>query len=340
MHIAIEAVGIKQGGGVVVLNAIIDALVADPRIDRVTVFCSPADRFDAPRAEGQNVIWRERALEDRSYVARLAWLQRGFSHVAERLGADVALMLSAIGHTEIPRVHYVQQSLYFEEAVRRSMPRGQRTKYRALSALAHRSAKSADRIVVQTEWMRRNVARFWGEPAVVAPPSPPPCKAPLPTQNQIVWVGHDLVYKRRIDAERAALALDRDGIQTLFAISGETAWGRDRLEQTIRSSIALLSTSMTESYSLSLVEAMAWSCPIICVDRPYARDLCDNAALFYEPGDIASIVSWVNELRLSEPTEKNTLRESLIARGQSRAESLRDRDGESIVVDTLCEVAR
>tara|TARA_R100000049_G_C1955462_1_gene109149 strand:- start:416 stop:1069 length:654 start_codon:yes stop_codon:yes gene_type:complete len=61
---------------------------------------------------------------------------------------------------------------------------------------------------------------------------------------------------------------------------------------------ALIFPSLAESYGLPLVEAMWVGLPILCADRPYARELCGSDAIYFNPMDPASAEAAVGELHL------------------------------------------
>jgi hypothetical protein len=50
LHLAIEAVGAKHGGGAVVLGDVLRAAIRSDDIERITIFCSPPEvrKFDMP----------------------------------------------------------------------------------------------------------------------------------------------------------------------------------------------------------------------------------------------------------------------------------------------------
>ncbi|MDO9268586.1 MAG: glycosyltransferase [Methylobacter sp.] len=52
---------------------------------------------------------------------------------------------------------------------------------------------------------------------------------------------------------------------------------------------ALLFLSLSESFGFPLVEAMWIGLPIICPDLPYARTLCGNQAIYFNPEDVNSL---------------------------------------------------
>jgi len=67
----------------------------------------------------------------------------------------------------------------------------------------------------------------------------------------------------------------------------------DEVDYALRSSNLMIFPSLVESFGLGLVEAMAAGCPIAAADLPYAHDVCDNAALYFDPNDSESIMNTV-----------------------------------------------
>ncbi len=58
----------------------------------------------------------------------------------------------------------------------------------------------------------------------------------------------------------------------------------------------LIFLSTDESFGFPLIEAMFVGIPIVCPDLPYARSLCGNEAIYFDPGSIDSLEVAVNEL--------------------------------------------
>jgi glycosyltransferase involved in cell wall biosynthesis len=54
--------------------------------------------------------------------------------------------------------------------------------------------------------------------------------------------------------------------------------------------------SLSESLGFPLVEAMWIGLPIICPDLPYARVLCGDEAIYFDPEKISSLQAAVLEL--------------------------------------------
>lgn len=61
---------------------------------------------------------------------------------------------------------------------------------------------------------------------------------------------------------------------------------------------ALLFLSKDESYGFPLVEAMFIGLPIICPDLPYARILCHDEAIYFDPNSISSLEVAIHVLKL------------------------------------------
>lgn len=58
--------------------------------------------------------------------------------------------------------------------------------------------------------------------------------------------------------------------------------------------VVFLSTK--ESLGFPLIEAMYLGLPIVCPDLPYARALCTNGAIYFDPASIQSLKNAVSEL--------------------------------------------
>lgn len=70
----------------------------------------------------------------------------------------------------------------------------------------------------------------------------------------------------------------------------------DEILKIYRTTDALLFLSLSESFGFPLVEAMWVGLPVICPDRPYARALCNDQAIYFDPLDAGSLHAAVTEL--------------------------------------------
>jgi glycosyltransferase involved in cell wall biosynthesis len=61
------------------------------------------------------------------------------------------------------------------------------------------------------------------------------------------------------------------------------------LPEVYRNADALIHPTLLESYSRTYLEAMHFGLPILTSDRDFARHLCGEAALYFDPLDAASV---------------------------------------------------
>jgi len=67
--------------------------------------------------------------------------------------------------------------------------------------------------------------------------------------------------------------------------------GRGELREAYELATALIMPSLVETVGLPMLEAMNLGTPVLAADRPYAHDICEDAALFFDPfdsGDLAN----------------------------------------------------
>lgn len=70
----------------------------------------------------------------------------------------------------------------------------------------------------------------------------------------------------------------------------------DAVINAYRTADALLFLSLSESFGFPLVEAMWIGLPVICPDLPYARALCGEQAIYFDPHNVFSLHTAIVEL--------------------------------------------
>jgi glycosyltransferase involved in cell wall biosynthesis len=72
----------------------------------------------------------------------------------------------------------------------------------------------------------------------------------------------------------------------------------------------LVMPSLHETIGLPMPEAMSAGTPVVAADRPYAHDVCEDAALFFDPQSSSDLIE-----KLSMVLEDSRLRATLQERG-------------------------
>ena len=209
-------------------------------------------------------------------------------------------------------------------------PSSESMKLRAMRALFRATCRSVDRFIVQTEVMKTALASRFGiapdrirvipQPAPAwIPPRPASSVSAAPTGGlRLLYPARAYPHKnhRLLSAPQAAAlddVIDRLVLTVPAAMNPNPrrSWIEcvgeleppammDRYE----ACDALLFLSLSESYGLPLVEAMLLRKRIVCADLPYARSLCGDGAIYFDPTSFASLDAAIRRLaavRVSGP---------------------------------------
>lgn len=190
-------------------------------------------------------------------------------------------------------------------------------KYAVSRALFRHNVKHASAVIVQTEAMRAALASTYpdvgGKLHVV----------PFPVPE---WVLHARATRRGRAAGAQGVGLDlvypaRDyphkNHRLLSGVTAPERWGVGRLTLTVPAAAnpnpsvpwlrcagelapgdvlalyaradGLVFLSLAESFGFPLVEAMWIGLPIVCPELPYARSLCGDEAVYFDPRDVTSL---------------------------------------------------
>lgn len=327
MRVAVEAVGNRCGGGLCVLLRTVAALSRDPRIARLDVFCSPRAQLAEPLPELGNVRWHEGP----DHVAlRVGWYERGFAGACRRAEADVALCLNAMGRAQIPTVSVVQQALALAPQ-RKAVSLAHAARLRVIRSLLLSGCRASRAVVVQTHWMGEAVHEQLRVQPRVLPLGLIAHQGGLANRPAlVVAMGGSLPYKNGPVVKRA-LQRVRSADCTLI---GEPPRPFAEVEAALQRARVTLVGSRIESFGLPLVEAFAFDSAVVAADRPYARDVCDNAALYFEASNPVAAACRVEEL-----LHDDDLRADFVARGRRQLQRLWAKRPYERLVDLLEEHA-
>lgn len=311
MHLAIDAIGAKTGGAAMILHSILEAALEDSRISRVTLFCSPLKslRFELPYS-AKLVILEQSWPESNRFIYPI-WYKILLERQCRKIEADIVYCLSNVGHIrDRPYIVLQQQALFFSPEGLARVSRNSKYKLVALRLLAKHSCLHAARVIVQTETMARSVANSFGVPRDRLAIIPTPVRLPNPShlqspnllftsspdQHQFLSVGHVSGYKmlptmidgwavvhkvfpeaRLLLAGANKVRCEPPGVRVLGFLD------RNQLSIACHSSSVMVSASLAESFGIPLFEAMSIGKPILVADRPYARNIVQDAGLYFDP---------------------------------------------------------
>jgi glycosyltransferase involved in cell wall biosynthesis len=366
MHLAIDAIGAKYGGAATELLDILAAVVAEPRLTKITVFCSPRDKrlFEMPRSD--KLIETPKPCIDQNYALRLLWYEWLLGQECSRIGADLLFISANFGRARqgTDYVTYVQQSLPFSAEAMRSLPSTrERIKNRIRAWQMYRSCRNASRVVCQSSVMKGCLTDTFGlDPAQVTtvyttprelfyePERAAASKGTLQvnTSWRLLYVGADNPYKKletvirgfellRTSYPVAELALTLPHDHDYSAIPGVRCLGYlmdAQLAAVYVSADALILPSLVESGPQPPLEAMSLGTPVMVADRPYAHDICEDAAVFFDPNSPEDFAEKAVCLLNDEK-----LRQKLVAKGLALVERRRAAEPYKQIVQILLDTA-
>lgn len=295
----IDALGNTTGGGLVVLRQTLEALLPTRR---VIVCHSPGVSLP----DDPNLIARSVSLAQ-PLPGRLAWALGGVGASLQLASAGQLLSLNGVGLFEgaCPQVVLIQQPLLYDLEGLAMMPPAFVARMAVLRALTIATCRRARAIIVQTEQVAASVVKHLGLPQEklhVLSPTLPALAPTLPRASHdhaptLLYVGHHAPYKNTAILPKLMAALWAKLPQARLMFTGQPPWRRGlhdarlialgqlphaQLLGVMRSASALVMPSVSETVGLPLLEAMSLGLPIIAAERPYAREICADAA-FYAP---------------------------------------------------------
>jgi glycosyltransferase involved in cell wall biosynthesis len=350
LHLAIDAIGVKHSGGATVLLDVLSAAINDTRFREVSVFCSPrADRrFDI--SIGSKIREIECGLAEKNRLYRLWWLENRLPSEVRRCGANVLLCMGGIGSAggQLPHVTFIQQSLPFFSKVLAGIGPFERLRMNVILRAMNKSCQSSWQVIVQTPTMLRRIAETFRIPptriTVVLPvvndlPKPVTLSDRLAVMRdakaglRLLYVGNQSSYKNvnflvsAMSSLRVLLpdlrlfltwppdhpARRAEGVVGLGYLHGA------ELREAYELATALIMPSFVETVGLPMLEAMNVGTPVLAANRPYAHDVSEDAALFFDPVDVSDLTSKVSALLSDKCVRENLVRKGrdLLRRRQS-----------------------
>ncbi len=133
-------------------------------------------------------------------------------------------------------------------------------------------------------------------------------------------IAHLLPHRLLIVGESQGLRTVDSSLAAQIAASGDRVQFLGRLEDTelrrcVANADAMVFPSLYEGFGLPPLEAMAARCPVLCSTAGALREVCDDAAVYFDPRDGASL----RQALLSHTATQPAVRAERVARGIARA---------------------
>jgi glycosyltransferase involved in cell wall biosynthesis len=161
VHVAIDAIGIKNFGGA---SLLCDLIVHLPKVRPdwtwdLFVFARPDREFELP-----NVSCNVTVHECRNYagpIPRLRWVYGGFAQTTSRVGADVALAFANLGiQADVPLVAYCHQPLAVLPLSGMRLSARDRLRLKVLGTVLRKTVRTSSAVIVQTDAMKEGIIRM------------------------------------------------------------------------------------------------------------------------------------------------------------------------------------
>lgn len=254
-----------------------------------------------------------------------AWTRYGLPRAARLARADVLHhpLPAHSARASCPQVVTVHD-VAFEHQPDRFDPA-----WRAVARREHRAAVArADALVCPSQATARDAALLLGAPAerTVVAPHGPGQRLPLgqaAERRHFLYLGSDEPRKEvgsLLDAHAALeegpnLVLAGEAAQRAGAphTKGEPDPSPKQVADLLAGALALVHPAPLEGFGLTLLEAMAAGVPVVAIRSPSSEEVCGDAALLVEPGELQDALRRV--------AQDEQLRARLSAAGRERAAS-------------------
>jgi glycosyltransferase involved in cell wall biosynthesis len=241
----------------------------------------------------------------------------------EKADAYLSLQNTSLYKGLVPQFVLIQQSLHFAELKFWQIELKNIIKYRFLMDLFTRvSINNYSGLIVQTNWVKEAVKKrygYKGEIKVIRPSLMSFSKGDSPLDDDVLKVLHTnrlkLLYVTRVDKyKNNKLAIeavkaynsnieDEKKVVLFLTIDGSNENDIKYLGKVHYSAInnlyksvdVLVFPSLCETLGLPLMEAMKANLPVLAADLPYAREVCGDNALYFQPDSVNSLKNAIGD---------------------------------------------
>lgn len=332
MRIVVNDFAASTGGATSILVSFYDYLVNSG--DRNEWYFLLSDKY-IEETENIHVVLLDK--EKKSRVKRLLFDYVYGRSIIDKLKPDAVFYLqnTFIHGVNVSQIAYMDQSIPFQKTCNFSFFKTEERPYaiyqHIIGRMIKKACQSADRIIVQTNWMKAAIVKqchVLERNIFVIPPEVSVFQAsgdtPKFEKTKFFYPAGGMVYKnhRCIKESLKLINLDENNIEVTFTISPDKTYeGDGRIkcignlphEDVIKrlQYQTLVFPSYVETYGLPLAEARQVGTIVLAADTEFAREVLDGYpnAYFFNPFDPRELADLMMKVVSGEITRKDTDRD-------------------------------
>lgn len=326
MRILVNDIAASQGGALSVLQDFY-SYIANNDKDNEWIFLL-SDNY-IKETDNIKVVVKNR---NKKWINRLIYDLIGWKRTIEKYNPDVIFSLqnTIYAFCKYPQVLYVHQPLPFQKEKRYSILKKDERVFAIyqflIGAIIKWSVKRADRVIVQTQWMKNALKKIAKKKAIykINPNIPEVCitNEKRWKNNRFIYPTSDVIYKNNECIYKACEKLHDEGylckVEMTLEQNNEDKKNIEFIGKIQRKSIwekynegTLIFPSYIETFGLPLAEARSCGTIILAADTEFAREILQNYrnAYFFNPFDSGQLTVLMKKVISGEITKKEVKEE-------------------------------
>lgn len=339
MKIIVNDVAASKGGALSILKDFYRYIAGDKECQKHRwIFLISGDYLEST----EHIEVRKLEYVKKSWFHRIAYDFKGVANIVRKEKADyvVSLQNTISQNLSVPQAVYIHQSIPFQNLKKFSFLKSEERIYAVYQYIIGKiikvSARKADMVIVQTEWMKDAVAKYAHcnkKKIVVAYPSFEKNELLKSSQNgnakgsyrSFFYPAFDAVYKNQILIDKACMLLKEWNyteyeveltVERKYSSRNIYSIGGISHEEVMKrySKSVLIFPSYIETIGLPLIEAMQQRSIILVADCPYAHEtlgVYSNAYYFnpFEPKELATLMKKVLDGKIQYKEDRYVIKE-------------------------------
>lgn len=339
MKIIVNDVAASKGGALSILKSFYQYIARDKECQKHRwIFLISGDYLEST----EHIEVRKLEYVKKSWFHRITYDFKGVANIVRKEKADyvVSLQNTISQNLSVPQAVYIHQSIPFQNLKQFSLLKSEERIYALyqyiIGKIIKESARKADMVIVQTEWMKDAVAKYAQcdrKKIVVAYPNFQKNEVLKSSQNgrskdpckKFFYPAFDAVYKNQILIDNACMFLKEWNyteykveltVERKYSSRNIHSIGEISHEEVVKkyTESVLIFPSYIETIGLPLIEAMQQESIILAADCPYAHETLgdySNAYYFdpFDPKDLAILMQKVLDGKIQYKEDRYVIKE-------------------------------